>query len=95
MKFRFAKLIIAHRYYGINLVLQKLQDNTSATLFKRDRPARHLTRVARIPILYLITRCDGGGAMEYGYSLEVASPPAGRVLEELRAFLTGAGLGFA
>jgi len=42
MKFRFAKLIIAHRYYGINLVLQKLQDNTSATLFKRDRPARHL-----------------------------------------------------
>ena len=33
--------------------------------------------------------------MEYGYSLEVASPPAGRVLEELKAFLTGAGLGFA
>ena len=33
--------------------------------------------------------------MEYGYSLEVASPPAGRALEELKAFLTGAGLGFA
>ena len=33
--------------------------------------------------------------MEYGYSLEVASPPAGWVLEELKAFLTGAGLGFA